>query len=212
MPTSPIRTPLRGLYLILDQSLSSTRLLADVLKQAGEAGVQLIQYRDKHGSLNEMYQQAMVLRDLAGKMGMTFIVNDRCDLAKSVEADGVHLGQSDLPLDAARELMGSDCLIGISTHQEEEVKIAIEGGADYLGFGPIYGTTTKKDHEPLVGLEGLQRVRSFTTLPIFVIGGITSQVVPDLIAAGADGVAVASAIVKATDIESAVQPFIAAFD
>jgi len=211
MQTSPIRTPLQGLYFILDQRWASTRSLVDVLKQASEAGVMLVQYRDKQGPLRETYQHAVTLRDAAGKLGVTFIVNDRCDLAKAVEADGVHLGQSDLPVGAARELLGPECLIGISTHRDEEVKSATMGGADYLGFGPIYGTTTKKDHEPLVGLEGLQRVRSFTTLPIFAIGGITSCSVPNLIAAGADGVAVASAILDSTDIKFTVEQFIAAF-
>ncbi len=184
----------------------------NVLTQAGDAGVRLVQYRDKNGSLKEAYQRAKALRDVAGKMGVTFIVNDRCDLAKAVEADGVHLGQEDLPLHAARAVMGAESLIGISTHREDEVTKATMGGADYLGFGPIYGTTTKKDHEPPVGLEGLERVRSLSTLPIFVIGGITAQVVPSLIAAGADGVAVASAILSARDRSATIRQFTSAFE
>ncbi|GJL54103.1 MAG: thiamine-phosphate synthase [Nitrospirales bacterium] len=212
MPTPPSRSSLSGLYLILDESFSLSCSLRDVLKQAGETGVQLVQYRDKHASLNEAYQRAKSYRELAGTLGMTFIVNDRCDLAKAVDADGVHLGQDDLPLAAARAVMGSDYLIGISTHREDDVVKATMGGADYLGFGPIYGTTTKKNHEPLVGLEGLQRVRSLTTLPIFAIGGITPQTVSQLHAAGADGVAVASAILNARNVHAIVRQFISAFE
>ncbi len=210
MHPSSFSIPLKGLYLILEASWASRCSLIDVLKQAGELGVKLVQYRNKQDSMREVYEQAVVLRNMAGELGVKFIVNDRCDLAKAVNADGVHLGQSDLPLEMARNLMGEKCLIGISTHRAEEVQSATMEGADYLGFGPIYPTSTKKNHEPLVGLDGLQHARSLTTLPIFAIGGITAQTVPSLLNAGADGVAVASAILGAADIQSALQQFMVA--
>ncbi|MCA9472948.1 MAG: thiamine phosphate synthase [Nitrospirales bacterium] len=210
-PSSSCRSHLSGVYLILDESLTCRYTLSDVLKQAGEAGVRLVQYRNKQGNMREMYKRASMFREQAGQLGMQFIVNDRCDLAQAVDADGVHVGQSDLPVSMVRQLMGEDCLLGVSTHRLEEVHAAIAEGADYLGFGPIYSTNTKANLEPLVGVQGLQAVRNMTTLPIFAIGGITAETVPTLIAAGADGVAVASAILGATQIQSALAGFMSAF-
>lgn len=206
-----VRNHLKGLYVILDERWESTCSLVNVLKQMGECGVRLVQYRNKGGALREAYAQAMKLRDMAGNNGMTFIVNDRCDLALAVEADGVHLGQLDLPLEMARHLMGDDRVIGVSTHRIEEVKAATRGGADYLGFGPIYATSTKTDHEPIVGLDGLRRVRELTELPIFAIGGIDPSSVADVSVAGADGVAVASAILDSRNREETVAQFMSAF-
>jgi thiamine-phosphate pyrophosphorylase len=130
---------------------------------------------------------------------MVFIVNDRCDLALALEADGVHLGQTDLPIRLARKVVGDQMCIGISTHNPEQVRMATEEGADYLGFGPIFSTGTKVNHDPVVGIEGMSDVRGLTTLPIFAIGGITPVAVPALRAAGANGVVVASAILDAVD-------------
>ncbi|MGB0911293.1 MAG: thiamine phosphate synthase [Nitrospirales bacterium] len=211
MCPSSTRDRLKGLYAILDERWATACSLVEVLKQLGEAGVSLVQYRNKDGAMQEAYVQAMKLRDVAETYGILFIVNDRCDLALSVEADGVHLGQSDLPLDEARDLMGADRLIGISTHRAEEVLHATSGGADYLGFGPIFGTMTKTDHEPVVGLEGLRSIRALTSLPIFAIGGITPTCTNDVILAGANGIAVASAILDSTDRPQTVTQFISAF-
>lgn len=211
MSPSSLSDQLRGLYVILDERWENTCSLVDVLRQIGEAGVRLVQYRNKTGAMREAYERAVRLREVAGKIGVKFIVNDRCDLALAVEADGVHLGQSDLPVDMARRLLGDDCLIGISTHRVEEVQEASKSGADYLGFGPIYETSTKKNHEPLVGLEGLRRVRDLTELPIFAIGGISPDSVPEVILAGASGVAVAAAILDAQNRDSTVAQFMSAF-
>lgn len=157
--------------------------------------------------MKEAYRQALDLRHIATEVGATFIINDRCDLALAVKADGVHLGQEDLPIADARRLLGSDRIIGLSTHNPEQVREAAALQPDYIGFGPIFGTTTKADHDPVVGLEGLRAVRALTTLPIFAIGGISSQHVTNIMAAGADGVAVISAILKATDLEAAIRSF-----
>ena len=211
MNPSSSRPLLHGLYVILDERWASTCSLIEVLSQMGEAGVKLVQYRNKGGAMREAYSHAAKLRDAAGKMGVVFIVNDRCDLALAIEADGVHLGQSDLPLETARDLMGDDRLIGISTHRSEEIQEASQGSADYVGFGPLYDTTTKADHEPLVGLDGLRRVRAMTSLPIFAIGGITPSSAKEVMHAGANGVAVASAILNSADRPHAVAEFTAAF-
>ena len=211
MSHSWLRYHLEKVYLILDESLADQCSFKEVMKQAREAGVNLVQYRHKQGDMREMYARAKMLREQAAQLGIGFIVNDRCDLAKAVDADGVHVGQSDLPVSMVRKVMGKDCLLGVSTHRPEEVQAATAEGADYLGFGPIYSTNTKINHEPLVGIHGLQSVRSMTTLPIFAIGGVTAETVPNLIAAGADGVAVASAILTARNTQSALRGFMSAF-
>lgn len=176
---------------------------------AAEAGAVLFQYRNKTGSMKDAYVEALALRQAAAQAGVLFIVNDRCDLALAVDADGVHLGQGDLPLDLARKVMGPDKLIGISTHNPDQVRKANAGKPDYLGFGPIFTPGSKQDHDPVVGLEGLRAMIGLTSLPVFAIGGIQLGQVGEVMQAGAKGVAVISAILKATDIGRAVKEFLA---
>ena len=202
---------LNGLYLILDEGWTSRCSLTDVVREAGQAGVKLVQYRNKVESMKRAYSVASVLRKIAKEWGMLFIVNDRCDLAMTIEADGVHLGQDDLPLNLARDLVGSDMLIGISTHHSEQVQDATQEGADYLGFGPIFSSSTKIGHEPVVGTQGMKHIRALTPLPIFAIGGIKPESVSELCQAGADGVAVASGILDAEDRPQAFSEFLAPF-
>ena len=199
---------LSGLYIILDPSVSPARSLVEVLTAAAEAGASLFQYRNKTASMKEAYVEAVVLRQAAAKAGVFFIVNDRCDLALAVDADGVHLGQGDLPLDLARKVMGPDKLIGISTHNSDQVREATAGKPDYLGFGPIFTPGSKQDHDPVVGLEGLRAMRALTSLPVFAIGGIQIEQVGEVVRAGANGVAIISAILKAPDISHAVKSFL----
>ncbi|MDH4155003.1 MAG: thiamine phosphate synthase [Nitrospira sp.] len=203
------RAVLSGLYVILDPSVCPDRPLLDVLRVAASAGARLFQYRNKTASMKVAYAEALSLRNAARDLGVCFIVNDRCDLALAVDADGVHLGQGDLPLDLARKVMGSDKLIGISTHHAEQVQVATAGGPDYLGFGPIFKPASKLDHDPVVGIAGLKAIRSLTPLPIFAIGGIALDHVSEVIGAGANGVAVISAILKAPDIRQTVSDFVA---
>jgi thiamine-phosphate pyrophosphorylase len=206
-----LRSLLNGLYLILDERWSSRCSLSEVLREAGQAGVKLAQYRNKTGSMRDAYEVARTLREIAKECGMIFLVNDRCDLAMAVEADGVHLGQTDLPLALARNLVGPDMLIGASTHNTEQVQKATEEGADYLGFGPIFPTGTKSDHDPVVGIQGMKYIRGLTPLPVFAIGGITPEVVTELCQAGANGVAVASGILAAGDRQKAFTQFLTPF-
>ncbi|MDO9117905.1 MAG: thiamine phosphate synthase [Nitrospira sp.] len=198
-----------GIYLLLDPSVSPDRPLGEALTQSACAGVKIVQYRNKTASMKEAYAEALPLRKLAAELGVLFIVNDRCDLALAVDADGVHLGQGDLPLELARKVMGPDKLIGISTHNPDQVLAASAGKPDYLGFGPIFKPGSKQDHDPVVGIEGLRAIRSLTSLPIFAIGGITIENVGEVMKAGANGVAVISAILKAPDIKQAVSDFLA---
>jgi thiamine-phosphate pyrophosphorylase len=211
--TAPARdlSPLKGLYLILDERAARGRSLVEVLREAAAAGVRLFQYRIKAASGAEAYRQALQLREAAAEAGALFLVNDRCDLALAVGADGVHLGQEDLPLAMARGILGPGTIIGISTHRADQVIEADRGGADYIGFGPIFPTASKADHEPVVGIEGLRAVRPLTRLPIFAIGGISVETVEAVINAGADGVAVISAVLGAADIAAAVRPFLSRF-
>ena len=204
-----LKRSLSGLYVILDPSVSLARPLVEVMRTAAEAGAVLFQYRNKTASMKDAYIEALTLRDAAAKAGVLFIVNDRCDLAMAVDADGVHLGQQDLPLDLARKVMGPKKLIGISTHNADQVREATAGKPDYLGFGPIFTPGSKQDHAPVVGLEGLRMIRSLTALPVFAIGGIHIDQVDEVMRAGADGVAVISAILQAPDVGHAVSSFLA---
>ncbi|MEE8241021.1 MAG: thiamine phosphate synthase [Nitrospirales bacterium] len=210
-PSSRLPTSLHGLYIILDPAAFPGRDLVVVLSAAAEAGARLFQYRDKTASMKDAYQQAVRLRQASADAGALFIVNDRCDLALSVDADGVHLGQQDMPLTHARRLMGPEKLIGVSTHRVEDVDQATTGGADYLGFGPIFDTGTKPDHEPVVGIEGLRQARARTRLPIIAIGGLTVANSRGVVEAGADGIAVVSTVAKASDVRATVRDLLAHF-
>ncbi|MBK9949551.1 MAG: thiamine phosphate synthase [Nitrospira sp.] len=193
---------------MLDPSVCPDRPLHEVLKVSAAAGATLFQYRNKSASMKDAYIEAMELRKLAAEREVLFIVNDRCDLALAVDADGVHLGQGDLPLNLARKVMGPGKLIGISTHNAEQVRVATAGGPDYLGFGPIFKPGSKADHDPVVGVAGLKAIRPLTPLPIFAIGGISLDHVSEVMGAGANGVAVISAILKASDIRHTVSDFV----
>lgn len=198
---------LTGLYIILDPAVAGHRSLTDVLQRAAEAGVRLFQYRDKEASMKDAYRRAAALREASSRAGVLLIVNDRCDLALAVDADGVHLGQQDLPPADARILLGPGRLIGLSTHNATQVMAAGREPVDYLGFGPIYETRTKADHEPSVGVAGVRAVRALSTLPLFAIGGITAGDARELRRAGVDGVAVASSLLTADDLTAAVRRF-----
>lgn len=202
------RTTLHGLYVILDPRFVQRLTLVDALKEAAAGGATLFQYRDKTASARDLYGRAQQLRLAAHDVGATFIVNDRCDIALAVEADGVHVGQGDLPLPLARAVLKSGQLIGVSTHTPDQVREASASGADYVGFGPVFPTASKADHEPVVGVEGLREARPVTPLPIFAIGGMTAATAEIVMQTGADGIAVMSSIWTARDIAAAVHAFI----
>ncbi len=202
------RPSLSGVYLLLEERWASRLDLCRVLETAAGCGVRLFQYRNKTGSMRDMFERAAALRDVASRCGAWLIVNDRCDVALAARADGVHLGQEDLPLALARRVMGRDRIIGVSTHCPEDADAATRGGADYLGYGPLFPSTTKDTQRPAVGPAGLREICPRTPLPVFAIGGITPPSVREIITAGAAGVAVASAVLDASVIERTLRDFV----
>ncbi len=169
----------------------------------------MIQLRDKEANLRYLHNEAEVVRRLCQRQGALFIVNDRLDLALAAEADGVHLGQEDLPARLARPLLRPGMLLGISTHSIEEARAAEAAGADYIGFGPVFTTRTKTGTRPVVGLDGIRKAKATVQIPVLAIGGITLEQVSEVIEAGAEGVAVISAIVGSKDITATCRQFLA---
>jgi len=203
---------LSGLYLILDPAVAGSRSLADIVSTALDVGVRLFQLRMKISETRKLYEMAAVLCPLVQKGGGTFIVNDRVDVAKAIGADGVHLGQEDLPLADARAILGPGKLIGISTHNLTQATEAEAGGADYIGYGPVFPTATKENPDPAVGVDGLRQVRARVRVPVVAIGGITAKNAADVRAAGADCVAVISAVLAAPDPKSAIAELLRALE
>ena len=201
----------KGLYAIIDNSLTPSVSNIEIAKKVLAGGAGILQLRGKGLSSKELLEQAREIREITREAGAIFIVNDRADVALLADADGVHLGQDDLPIAKAREILGREKLIGLSTHNLKQAIKAEFEGADYIGFGPVFGTTTKADAEEAKGLQALREIRKSVNIPIVAIGGINIENVIDVISAGADAVAVISAIVKAGDIEGATRRFLEAF-
>ena len=168
-------------------------------------GVRLLQLRVKQQPTRDFVALATEVRRICRRAQCTLIINDRVDIALVVEADGVHLGQEDLPLAAARKIVGREKIIGVSTHTAEQALAAEQEGADYIGFGPLFGTMTKATGYTARGLEQLQEIHQRVRLPIVAIGGITAERAPAVLQAGADAVALISDIVLAPDIRSRVK-------
>ena len=192
------------LYLVTDEyCLPPGRNLYDAVEEALQAGVTLVQYREKNGLGKDMLNKARKLIALCHKYNVPLLVNDRLDIALLSGADGVHLGQDDIPVAEARRMAGEDFLIGATAHNVEEALAAEAAGADYLGCGAVFATNTKKDTVPL-GLDGLKAIRQAVRIPIAGIAGITTQNFGVVLDTGANGIAVASAILGAPDITDAV--------
>ncbi|HEX7406441.1 MAG TPA: thiamine phosphate synthase [Candidatus Binatia bacterium] len=194
------------LYSIVD-TLSDPKLSYVGLAQAMlDAGVRLLQLRVKDQSTGRFVEIARAVKAAADGAQAQLIINDRADIAKLIDAAGVHLGQEDLPVAAAREILGPTRIIGFSTHNVAQAEAASrEGIADYIGFGPIYPTTSKQRPDPVQGLDHLRQIRSRVTLPIVAIGGITAKTMPEVLSAGADAVAMISEIVRADDVSTKVR-------
>jgi thiamine-phosphate pyrophosphorylase len=182
----------RTLYLITDRTISGLSHI-EMTRQAISAGVRIIQLREKIMSKREFYEEALSARSLSTRHKAILIINDYVDIAMAVDADGVHLGQEDMPLEEARRIFGKDKIIGISTHTLKQAIDAERRGADYIGFGPIFKTTTKDAGSPK-GINSLIEVKRHVKIPVIAIGGINLRNVSDVLKAGADAVAVASAI------------------
>jgi thiamine-phosphate pyrophosphorylase len=184
----------------LDTGRSPAELAAALL--AG--GARWLQLRWKNATARQLLDAAAALRTRARAAGALFVVNDRPDIARAVEADGVHLGQDDLPVAAARRVLGGGRLVGVSTHDLDEARAAAAAGADYIGVGPIYATTSKERAHAPRGLELVRAVRAAVGCPLVAIGGITAARAPAVRAAGADAVAMIGALVRAPDPAAAV--------
>ena len=191
------------LYVVTDSDLSKGRTDAEVARLAYEGGADAVQLRMKHSDGREMLEQALEIRKVADEYCRFFFVNDRVDIALASGADGVHLGQSDIPLEVARDLMGETAIIGISVGNVEQAVAAAEGGADYIGIGAIFNTSTKPDAKQGVGLGAIYEIRQAVDIPIVAIGGINRGNIQDVVRAGADAAAVVSAVVAQDDIRSA---------
>ncbi|MGH7773614.1 MAG: thiamine phosphate synthase [Candidatus Binatia bacterium] len=201
---SPQQLPPSALYAILDPTQSKGRPLASILGDLLKGGAVLIQLRAKEMTSNEFFQLAKEARRLTREAGALFIVNDRVDIAQATQADGVHLGQDDLPLGVARKLMG-DKIIGISTHDLAQAQGAERGGANYIGFGPIFGTATKDTGYPARGLTMLREIRRAVKVPIVAIGGITENNVTQIWEAGANAAAMISDLMGAENVAEKVR-------
>ena len=171
-------------------------------------GVKLLQYRHKGPYERRFFDECCRIAELAREAGATFIVNDRADIALLAGADGVHVGQDDLPPEAVRRIVGQGKLIGYSTHNEAQARAAENLPVDYVAIGPVFPTTTKENPDPVIGLAGVAAARRATRKPLVAIGGITRENAGSVIAAGADSVAVARDLVVAPGVEAAARQFL----
>jgi thiamine-phosphate pyrophosphorylase len=199
------------LCLVTDRGLARGRSVIDLARAAARGGATMVQLREKAATTRAFVEAARALKAALAPLGVPLIVNDRLDIALAVDADGLHVGQSDMPVAEARRLMGPDKVVGLSIEAIEQATRPDAEAADYLGVGPIYAQQTKRDAAVPLGLDGLARIRGLTRKPIVAIGGLTPENSAPALAAGADGLAVVSAIVAADDPEAAARGFMALF-
>lgn len=191
-------------YAIVDTLGRPELSFIDLTEQICAGGAKLLQLRVKALPTRDFLALAHAVRRICSRYGCLLIINDRADIALAAGADGVHVGQEDLPLAAARRVLGPGKVIGVSTHDPAQARAAARGGADYIGFGPLFGTSTKTTGYTARGLEQLKTIRQFVKLPIVAIGGVTAERAPSALAAGADAVAMISDIVLAADVKAKV--------
>ena len=191
------------LYAILDASpefaAESALNIPEIADRLVEAGVELFQYRDKHGSARRILDSSRALAARFAPKGVRVILNDRADIAAMAGAAGVHVGQEDLPVDEARKICGTPLWVGVSTHTLEQLRAAEATSADYIAVGPIFPTGTKANPDPVVGLEFLRAARQITRKPLVAIGGITVESAGEVYRAGADSIAVIRDLMAARD-------------
>jgi len=201
--------PLKGfdpsLYLVTDLALAAGRPLDEVVRDAIEGGVTMVQYRDKRPGTRAMIEGAQAVLRVAREAGRPLVINDRVDVALAADADGVHLGQEDMPVSMARRLLGPARILGVTATGPEQAREAERDGADYVGCSAVFATQTKTDIGAPVGLEGLRELVASTSLPVVAIGGIDRGNAADVLGAGAAGLAVVSAIMGAADPREAAR-------
>ena len=194
---------IKGIYLILDQEYAD-RDIVSIAIDAIDAGVDVLQYREKRLSKKDALNMAEKLRRITTGTGIPLIINDDPALALAVDADGVHLGQDDIPVHVARRIIGEDKIIGLSTHSYQEAVEAVSHDINYIGFGPVFASSTKMVTAPL-GAQAISRLRDVISIPIIAIGGISEGNIADVIRCGADGAAVISAVLSSSDIKKSVR-------
>lgn len=194
------------LYLVTDRKIIGERDFLWAIEQAILGGATIVQLREKDLSTLQFYTVARDVKELTSKYNIPLIINDRLDIALAVDADGLHIGQDDMPLEIARKLLGKDKIIGLSTSTIEEAKLAEEQGADYIGVGAIFPTTTKNDADA-VSLEQLKQIKDSVKIPVVAIGGINEENYRLPMSCGIDGIAVISAILSKRDIKAATERF-----
>lgn len=197
-----------SLYLVTDRTLSLGRSLEDVVEEAVKGGVTMVQLREKDCSSADFYELAINLKKLLAPYKVPLIINDRLDIALASDAEGLHIGQSDLPYSVARKLMGSDKIIGLSVENIEDVIEANNLDVDYIGISPVFDTNTKSDTAKALGLSGVKEISKLSIHPSVGIGGINQSNVKDIITAGADGISVVSAIMSADDPKASAETLI----
>lgn len=204
-----MRERLHGVYVITEPALADP---VESVAQVLAGGAQIVQLRAKHAPTRQLVQWGQAIRALTRQHDTLFIVNDRLDVALAVEADGVHLGQDDLPVPLARKIAGEQFLIGVSAETVEEAQQAEQEGADYLGVGPMFATATKPDAGTPVGPERLRQIKQAVRIPVFGIGGINAENAVQVLAAGADGICVISAVLSAPNPTEATRQLVRLFD
>ncbi len=191
------------LYMISGRHQTQGRSLIDVLQAAAEAGVSAVQFREKDLSMHDQYTLAKQVQEITKKFGVKLLINDRIDLCLAINADGIHLPSSGLPIKTVRGLLGPEKLIAVSCHSEKEVEAAEYSGADFAVLGPVFDTPSKRPFGPPLTLDTFQKIKSrHPKLPLFAIGGIHLSKIRDVFSAGADGIAMISAISMANDIHA----------
>lgn len=194
-----------SLYLVTDPDLIGDRDLNQLVESAVKGGVTMVQLREKNCSSRKFLEKALQLKACLAPYGIPLIINDRLDIAIAADADGLHIGQSDLPWEIARKHLGSDKILGLSVENLEQAKEAAGFGIDYIGISPVFSTPTKTDTAEPFGLEGIAQIRNICSLPSVAIGGIHAHNVQDVLRAGTDGIAVVSAILGQENPESAAK-------
>lgn len=194
-----------SLYLVTDRALSLGRSNREVVEAAVKGGVSCVQIREKECSTRDFVLQAKELQELLSPLGIPLIVNDRVDVALAVAADGIHLGQTDMTITDARRIAGDDIIIGVSVESVDDAILAEQQGADYIGISPVFATPTKEDTGSPLGISGIEEINRNISIPMVGIGGINSTNTKEIILAGADGIAVVSAIVAAPSPELAAR-------
>jgi thiamine-phosphate pyrophosphorylase len=190
-----------SLYLVTDRGILKGRSLFDAVAEAIRGGVSLLQLREKDVCSRDFYQIALKLKELANSCNVPLIINDRLDIALAVDADGLHIGQEDLPLEVARKLLGPGKILGYSVSNTAEAEYGEKNGADYLGAGPVYPTGSKLDTVDPIGTDGIKVVKESVSIPVVAIGGVGLANAAEVKKSGVDGISVISAILDSPQVE-----------